>query len=280
MTTPPWTPPGEGLPDPPAASRHAPTGPPAYQPYPSYQPHPSRQPAYPGGPHPDGIPLSKARAGWALGLALVGCIPIALIVAVVLAITVLVDSAKDARDRGKGMAVAALWISGAWVAILAVSVAASLVSPGDPEPPVRGAEDGTAVDSVTGKELPKVAPSELVVGQCLDDPQLHSAGTEEVRTFTVTLVPCERLHDLEAYWLFELDGEEYPGERDLSRKVGKGCTTPFEAYVGMAYGRSRLEFWAYYPTETMWELADDHGVVCVVGDPRRKTAGSLQHSRK
>ena len=57
---------------------------------------------------PTDPPPSKTNRGSALGLAIFGCSLVTWIVGIVLAINVLVESSRDRRGRGKGMAIAAL----------------------------------------------------------------------------------------------------------------------------------------------------------------------------
>ena len=281
MTTP-WTPPGESPAEPgspPAVPQPPP--PPRYQapqayPY-GFQPP---RPAYPGGPHPDGIPPSKTMAGWALVLCIVGCTGVTWIVGVVLAVIVLVEGYRDPRDRGKGMAIAALVIAGLWALTFVAGIAASVNSSGGG--PSGTPTPGTIEDLRTGNELPQVSPSKLRVGDCFDDAAMVGLdpGDDTKATSTVTVVPCPRLHDLEAYDIVRIEGETYPGPSQVEKAASQGCAKAFKPYVGVGYGRSGLDFWAYYPTEKSWTLLDDHVVTCVLGDPDAKTAGSLKDSRR
>jgi hypothetical protein len=282
MTTP-WTPPGEDLPEPAAQPWRAPPPLPAQQPYQPYPPPATyhARPPYPGGPHPDGIPPSKTMAGWALGLSLVGCLGVTLLVAVPLAIVVLVESSRDPRDRGKGMAIAALVISGVWAVVLVLGMVGNTLDSSSP-PPVPDIGDDRTIDSRTGKELPRVPPAKLRVGDCFDDKALAGIddGGGNVEADLVTLVPCDRLHDFEAYDVFQIRGSEFPGLAKVRRQAAVGCGKEFKPYVGRAYGPSDLESWIYYPTSKSWTLFDDHGVTCVVGEPGAKTAGTLHGSRR
>jgi putative regulator of septum formation len=278
MTMPPWTPPGEPAAEPGDPPPTPSSGLPPYQPPPAYpygfQP---RQPPYPGGPHPDGIPPSKTMAGWALGLCIFGCSAVTWIVGVVLAIVVLVESRREGRDRGKGLAIAALVVAGCWTLVLVAGIAVS-ASSSDRE----GEPDlGTILDPEPTSD-PAVTPSKLRVGDCFDDPALVGLGPgdDSVQANSVTMVPCERPHDLEAYEVVGLEGDSYPGLKAVRRAADEGCGTAFKPYVGISYGRSDLDFWVYYPTERSWTLLADHAVTCVVGDPDAKTRGTLKGSRK
>lgn len=254
----------------------APTGYPPPQAYPYGLP--PRQPAYPGGPHPDGIPPSKTMAGWALGLCIVGCTAITWLIGVVLAIVVLVESHRDPRDRGKGMAIGALVIAGCWVVVLFIGIGLTVASA--PDSRETAGSDPPVVERRTGNELPQVAPAELRVGDCFDDAAVSGLDThDDVPAGMVTVVPCERLHDLEAYRIVELDGETYPGVKQVRRTADDRCAAGFKAYVGVSVDRSTLDFWYYYPTGSSWRLGD-HAITCVAGDPGAKTEDTLKGTRK
>lgn len=275
MTTP-WTPPGEDLPEPaaqPWATAPAPTQP--YPPHPSYPPTYANQPPYPGGPHPDGTPPSKSMAGWALALSIVGCLVVTILIAIPLAIVVLVESSKDPRDRGKGMAIAALVISGVWVLVLLFGAAADVMdssSTSSPDP----------FSDLPVDQTDKLPPAKLRVGNCFDDATLAGidAGDGSVESGLVTLVPCNQPHDFETYNIFRIEGADFPGRAEVRRQAAVGCAKEFKPYVGRAYGPSDLDYWVYYPTSKSWAILSDHGVTCVVGEPGVKTSGSLHGSRR
>lgn len=279
----PWTPPGQELPE--AAPTRGVAGPPPpypppvpaqlqRPPYPAYPAYP----AYPGGPHPAGSPPSKAMAGWALGLAVVGCATITWVISVVLAIIVLAESGRDSQDRGKGMAIAALVINGLWVVVLVLGLAAGF-APSD-----SGSVEGgrQPVDIRTNDEPRRVVPSMLQVGDCFNDNALAGLATSDADATSefVTVLPCERRHDFEVFYLFSLRGDTYPGRDVVVRRARAGCPRAFASYVGSAYSTSQLATWFYYPTPAAWKRLDDRGVTCVIGEPGKKTAGTLRLSHR
>jgi hypothetical protein len=54
----------------------------------------------------------------------------------------------------------------------------------------------------------------------------------------------------------------------------------FRGFVGIPYGRSKLEPYTWNPTASSWRLLDDHGATCAVGEPGKLTTGSLEGSRR
>lgn len=230
-------------------------------------------PAYPrpdpgNGPFDRGLPpASKTRAGWALGLSFGFFAPIAPVVSIFLAVGVLRDG-RDGRDHGQGMAIAALVI-----APLSFIVAVALVVLGvafdDEESTTRDGREEVA----TGENLPR---TRLQVGTCFNA-QLE--GGDQFETELVDAVSCSSPHQLEVFHDFQVDGDEYPGQRALDR-AATGCVPAFETYVGLAYTKSRLELSYYAPTAQSWDVSGDRSITCVVFDPRKATTtGSFKGSR-
>jgi hypothetical protein len=216
-----------------------------------------------------GRPQSKAMGGWALGLAIAFCVPLATLVSIGLAIATLVTS-RDGRDRGRGMAIAALVIDGLLVLGLVALVVVALLAPTEPQRDTQG--------RVT--ERHEISTFDIREGDCVDDPALMAAGEEEIEVQQAEAVPCGQAHDLEAYRVFDLDGEDYPGRRLVVRRATLGCLEAFEGFVGRNYRSSEAEFWTYYPQQRSWDLLDDRTVVCLVGIPDEKTSGTLEDSRR
>ena len=216
-------------------------------------------------------------AGWALGLAFVGCLGVSLVLSVVLAIIVLVESQRDAQDRGRGMAIGALVVDGLWLVGLAISIAAGLAA--SPSPTTGR---GDPVEVRTDGDLPRETPSKLRVGDCLNDENLTrlAAGDGSVQAGFVTVVPCERLHEFETFQTVRIPGADFPGRDEIRRQAFTGCGKAFKPFVGRAYGPSDLDFWVYYPTADSWTTLSDHAITCVIGQPGTKTAGSLRGSRR
>ena len=217
-------------------------------------------------------PASKSMAGWSLGLSLALCLaPLTTLISIGLAIAVLVRG-RDGRDHGKGLAIGALVIDGivivGSVGLLAVGVMTDLTAG-----PERDAEG-----QVTERQ--EVSSFKLRKGDCVDHPELMGAGNETVDATTIEAVPCDEAHDLEAYHVFDLTTDEYPGEQRTVALATRGCLKAFEPFVHRSYRASDLDFWTYYPQRRSWQLLDDRAVVCMIGNPDHKTRGSLEGSRR
>ena len=80
---------------------------------------------------------------------------------------------------------------------------------------------------------------------------------ESIHAGDVTLVPCDRLHDLEVYTIYRLRRRlpRLGQPAGASNRVCEG----FRPFVGVSYGRSTQDFWAYYPTDASWKLSTTTG---------------------
>ena len=99
----------------------------------------------------------------------------------------------------------------------------------------------------------------IKVGDCFDD-----QSNDEVAD--VPGVPCTDAHDNEAYYTYDVDYPEWPGE-DVLQEAGKEeCLAHFEDYVGQTYDDSILDVYSLRPTEYGWRKLKDREVVCVAYD--------------
>jgi Septum formation len=125
-------------------------------------------------------------------------------------------------------------------------------------------EDAERDDSGRITERGEVSAFDLHEGDCFDLPE----PTSEV--FDVSGVPCLEPHDAEVFSTFDIDGDEFPGQRAVIRDAARGCKTGFADFIGVTYQRSALDMQYLYPTEQSWNTEDDREVVCAVTDPKGK----------
>jgi hypothetical protein len=107
----------------------------------------------------------------------------------------------------------------------------------------------------------------LRVGDCMNT-------VDEELVSEVPVVPCAEPHDDEVYFDFVLDDGEYPGDDAVLEASDAGCLAQFDAFVGLAYDSSTLDFYAYRPSEESW-AGGDRTVSCVIWDPAGQVTGSL-----
>lgn len=123
---------------------------------------------------------------------------------------------------------------------------------------------------VTTGEPVAVGASDLDVGDCVAGgvPEQDAADVEQVDT-----LPCDTPHGGEVYALLDLEGEAYPGDVVVTTQADEACLARFADFVGIAWERSRLEYWFYTPSPASWETGDRE-VACLVSDPTGPMTGS------
>lgn len=169
------------------------------------------------------------------------------LISVILAIIAL-TRIRDRGQTGKGLAIAALVISGCWSLVLAAGITwVALTS----------AERDTAGRVTDAGDLEAF---EIAVGDCFNQP-------DGAMVLSVAAVPCTEPHELEAYATFDLIGSDFPGNTEVGREADERCTARFEEFVGMAYADSVLELYILHPTEESWTSLDDRTVLCAITDP-------------
>jgi hypothetical protein len=98
--------------------------------------------------------------------------------------------------------------------------------------------------------------SSLGTGDCL--PQAPQTTT---RVLTVEVVPCAEEHDAVVFAVFEIRGDEYPGDAQVLRLTEGGCVRRHQEMLPGAAGLdSSLYF--YLPSRDSWR--SDRRVVCIV----------------
>ncbi len=100
----------------------------------------------------------------------------------------------------------------------------------------------------------------IKVGDCLDDPV---GDGKEGEFDSVTAVPCDQAHDMEAFSLFDLPSGSFPGDEAVASQAADGCVGDFEDYVGESYAESVYELNWFAPTVESWEQGDQE-IVCII----------------
>ena len=115
---------------------------------------------------------------------------------------------------------------------------------------------------------------ELAVGDCFDDGDLVLGGLEEVGD--VPLVECSEPHDNEVYAVVDVDGEEFPGEQAVQDQADEACLAVFDAFVGLDYASSTLDFGWLVPTADSWDMGDRVIACFVYRMDLEKVTGTLE----
>jgi hypothetical protein len=119
-------------------------------------------------------------------------------------------------------------------------------------------------DSGAIVEAGDVRADALRVGDCFQDWEgALSSDLVEVSDFSA--VPCSRPHDNEVFHVFDVSGDDFPGDPQLEGVADRRCLDRFEGYVDRDYASSRLAYGWVIPTESSWKQGDRE-IVCFLFD--------------
>jgi hypothetical protein len=129
----------------------------------------------------------------------------------------------------------------------------------------------TAVPSTTSPpdQDDATAALDLVKGTCVVDAPFTEGQPVEV--ISLPTVDCEKPHRAEVYDVVRLPqprGEPFPGDALVAR-ARQVCLDRFEAFVGLPWTASELDFVALRPTEESW-AEGDRAIACVLFRPDGK----------
>jgi hypothetical protein len=217
---------------------------------------PSAAPPPPGGLPPEytwAVPVAPGAGGYQPGygapatgtngqaiasfvLGLLAVVP----VSVVLGIVALVRIGRT-RQRGKGLAVAGLVLSGLWAVaggcglVLAVMFAAA--HPVAPTGPTAAAPGVQQLDAIP-------------LGTCFDLP----SGATDVAT--VTVVPCAQPHDRQLIARVDATGS-FPGDTESAQESGTICDQQVSAaYLDGPGLVSQASIYSFWPSQSSYESGD------------------------
>jgi len=112
---------------------------------------------------------------------------------------------------------------------------------------------------------------QIKVGDCFDD---TAELADEVSS--VPGIPCSDPHDNEAYAVFNVSLDSYPGMDSMGELANTSCIDRFEGFVGKDYQSSSLDVFALYPSAGSWQESDRE-VICAVYDMEAaKLTGSME----
>ncbi|MFV1989561.1 MAG: septum formation family protein [Acidimicrobiales bacterium] len=96
-------------------------------------------------------------------------------------------------------------------------------------------------------------------GDCLQNPATES------EVASVSAVPCDEPHDMEAFYLFDLPDGDFPAREVIDQQTEEKCIEAFEPYVGIDFASSRLDARSFEPTALSWDQGDRE-IVCLALD--------------
>ncbi len=204
-------------------------------------------------------PGTGPTSGWAIASFVLGLLSV-VILSVIFAFIAL-SRIKRLRQRGRGLAIAGLSLSGFWIVVLVVAIVA--------------ANTGKATRSATTGVITHrghINAFSLRVGDCFDNP----TGAHTVNT--VTAIPCDQPHNAQIYAKFKLTGSDfsYPGAATVARLARNGCNARIGS-VDKSMTTSAMTVRILLPEETSW-VAGQRTVSCMVVNPTATLTTSLLNS--
>ena len=255
-----------------------------FVPPPGWQPDPAWPPAPPGWQLwvPDGAPADGAwpaappltpgadyytrdqpksgTNGFAIAAFVLGLIG-GVLLSVIFGIIALVKL-RDRPQRGKGLAIAGLALSGVWVAVLVAVI-------------VVNAQTASQRSATTG-QITKDGHLDVLslrAGDCFQ----HPSGTTPVPAGTltqVTAVSCTTPHNAQVIALLPVSGSAYPGEPAIRAQAVPGCNAALQAKADPSKLTSTMVLHFFYPLEQSW-TDGQRSVSCFVIDSSADLTSSL-----
>lgn len=234
---------------------------PGYSEQPGYgSPAYGTPPAYgaPGYNHPGTRPFS-ASAIISLIFGIIGGIPIA----IGFGIAALVRIPRRGQ-RGKGLAIAGLVLSGVWVIGAGVALAGAGAS--NNNSPSAGASSPPSGGTHTKGNISVFS---LANGDCFNNPP----GTTSVEN--VTAIPCTSPHSAQVFAEFNLTGSDfsYPGQSKVESDAQSGCNARLST-LDKSKLNNNMTIHFLFPQESAW-IDGQRTVNCLIVNPTPTLTQSL-----
>jgi hypothetical protein len=201
------------------------------------------------------------------------CGPLGLILGIIALVQI-----NKTGQKGKGLAIAGAVLGAISLVLSFVFVIPLLRAGSDPTTTSGTASTSssssdsstTSSTSSTTSDSPStdtVDAFSIKIGDCFLDPNVSQVSSLEI-------VPCSQPHFAEAFHKFDLTDATMPDETLMKQRASDGCTPAFDAFIGVAYNDSALDYYYFTPTTESW-ASGDREILCAVLDPAGDTTGSL-----
>jgi hypothetical protein len=243
-------------------------------------PGPGGPPGGPGGPGRGAAAPGKTNtfAVASLILGLLGITVIGAIAGIVLGILAL-GQIRRTGQRGRGLAIAGLAFSALWL----VLIGAYFLFHGSSKSPAPPPASSGHSSSPTPGPSTSVSPGPLSTnvfalrpGQCFQNPP---AGQTVLGVTYVTVAPCSKPHNAQAFVQFTATGSSYPGVEALKRQADAGCRARIKKTVQTSKIKNSMTLHYLYPLQSSW--ASGHKTITcliVAAKPNLKTSLIRTHS--
>ena len=164
---------------------------------------------------------------------------------------------RSRRQGGRGLAIAGLVLSGAWIVVFVVVVVVVLATRADRD----NAGQITAGGSVSATALRE--------GDCVNDLK------DTTSLLSLPAVPCNQAHEGEVFAVFDLPAGPYPGQSGVDDAVNTECSGRLAGYSTTAAADPGVGLFSVYPLEQNWK-AGDRQVVCIAAPFSGTASGSIK----
>ncbi len=219
-----------------------------------------------GYPPPNQQPMSGlAIASFVLGL--IGLFLLTAVLSVILGIVALAEIRRNGQ-RGRGLAIAGIAVSGVWlVAVIGLIVLGA----------TSGGGSGTGTGAAARASNPASKPSHqasvnvfsLAVGTCFDNP----AG-QEFSINSVTAISCSQAHNAQVFAEFNTTGTSFPGTAALERRADNGCNARISGNLNQSKITSSMSLHFIFPRQLAWD-SGQRRISCLIENSSRDLRSSL-----
>jgi hypothetical protein len=231
-----------------------PPAPEGFVPPPGWQP----DPAWPAPPPGWQLWLPEPASGLAitsLVLGILGFLGITAAAGVILGIVAL-TRVRARLQRGKGLAIAGIVVSAAWIVLFAILIIAAAVTY---TPLPQNSSSGPA-SSAQVRHRGSVDVFSLRVGQCFDNPPGQAPDVN-----TVPVLACTRPHNAQVFAEFSVRGGAYPGLAALQRRATSGCNARI-ARLDQQKVSGNMDIRFLFPRLLSW-YRGHREIACIVTSP-------------
>lgn len=206
-----------------------------------YPPNPYPQPSYPP-PYGQRPPYPQTTSGFAVASLICGMCG-GILLGVIFGIIAL-GKTKPGGQRGRGMAIGGLVLSGVWAAIIAVAIAFAALSPSH-----------------------TVRARDIKAGDCFAEMPTGNRIAE------VDTVACDRPHAAEVAGVVTIPDGPFPGDSGFDA-YGQKCRDALASYSSTALLDPDVNLAVMPPTRESWQRGD-RAMVCVATFTAKRT-GSIK----
>ena len=205
---------------------------------------------------PTGQPPSGKTSGWAIASFVLGLLSV-VVLSVIFGVVAL-RRVKRLSQRGRGLAIAGLALSAAWIVVVVIVVVLVNLSNATRSP-------------ATGKIMHSgnLKVFSLAVGDCFNNPPGATSLT------SVTAIPCSQAHNAQIYAKFSLSGSilSYPGNTALTRIATNGCNSR-AGVLDKSKITNSMTIRLLFPLAESW-LDGQRTVTCMIANPTANVTSSL-----